>query len=137
MTKRIPVLCVLFIAAASVAIIGGFCEGDDHDDDPLAGKVAVTLQNYSDDFIHMIGPGESFSKDNELWPFDADPSTLEDKRFIFVNEGNLAVTVRAGHIGDVPLEVTCELPGNGLNNAEFLTVIYINFPVPLLSCVLQ
>ena len=136
MKHRISSLCVLTIATAGIAVLGSVCEGS-NDGDPFSGKVSVELQNYSDQYVHMIGPGETFGKDNELWPFDADPDTLEDKRFIFVNQGNLAVTIRAMTEGNSPLEVTCELPGNDLNNAEFLTVIYTSFPIQVLTCVLQ
>lgn len=125
-------LCFGLIAAIPLALGAVF---DCDEVDLLEGRVSVELQNLSDSTIHMLGPGESFDISNRLDPFDANPATTNDIRFIFVDEENLAVTIRAGANGDVIVEETCELPGE-LNGAQFLTVSYSDAP-PRLSCGLQ
>lgn len=116
---------------------GGTCESDHHDDDPLAGRVSIKLQNYSRTEVHLLGPGETANATNELAIFEPTIRDGKDSRFIFVSEGTPAVTIRAVSGGVQVAEVVCEVPGGGLTDAEFLDVNFTNTFGPRLACVLD
>ena len=110
---------ISLLLAASIFALSS-CGGSTTEDD----VVFIGLRNLSNSFVHLLGPGESASRANQLAPFDADPSTGDDIRFIQVSLGTPAITIRAVIGGSLVADEACEVPGGDLIDANDLDVVF-------------